>query len=106
DERQFHDLQEIFPILILFGDPAQLAPVGQAGEMVFDRLSPGRRLALDRVHRQEADSPILDLALALGDDSLRFEDFESMVAEAARADDRIVMAERVESDLMARSPVL
>src|SRR5690606_30383205 len=37
---------------------------------------------------------------------LRFEDFEAMVAAAARADDRIVMAERVESDLMARSPVL
>jgi exodeoxyribonuclease-5 len=26
------------PALVLFGDPAQLAPVGQSGEMVFDRL--------------------------------------------------------------------
>lgn len=40
DERQFdNDLREIFPVLILFGDPAQLAPVGQSGEMVFDRLA-------------------------------------------------------------------
>ncbi len=36
DERQLEDLQEIFPTLVLFGDPAQLAPVGQSGEMVFD----------------------------------------------------------------------
>ena len=28
DERQFDDLHEIFPTLVLFGDPAQLAPVG------------------------------------------------------------------------------
>src|SRR5690606_6750567 len=40
DERQFDDLREIFPRLVLFGDPAQLAPVGQSGEMVFDKLSP------------------------------------------------------------------
>ena len=36
DERQFEDLKEIFPTLVLFGDPAQLAPVGQSGSMVFD----------------------------------------------------------------------
>ena len=35
DEKQFDDLREIFPTLIIFGDPAQLAPVGQSGEMVF-----------------------------------------------------------------------
>ena len=46
DERQFDDLREIFPTLVLFGDPAQLAPVGQSGEMVFDRLAaPPRRRA-------------------------------------------------------------
>ncbi|MCB2144059.1 MAG: AAA family ATPase, partial [Rhodobacteraceae bacterium] len=65
DERQFEDLREIFPTLVLFGDPAQLAPVGQSGEMVFDRLSEGRKLTLSRIHRQEFDSPILDLAHAL-----------------------------------------
>lgn len=106
DERQFDDLREIFPTLVLFGDPAQLAPVGQSGEMVFDRLPQGRRLTLHRVHRQEQDSPILDLAHALGDDSLQFESFEQMVADAARRDDRVVWAERVDAGLMARSPAL
>jgi exodeoxyribonuclease-5 len=106
DERQFDDLREIFPTLIIFGDPAQLAPVGQSGEMVFDRLGDGRRLDLHRIHRQAQDNPILDLAHALGDDALRFEDFERMVEAAARRDPRVVWAERVECDLMARSPVL
>ncbi len=106
DEKQFDDLREIFPTLVLFGDPAQLAPVGQSGEMVFDRLPDSRRLVLHRVHRQEADSPILDLAHALGDEALEFEEFENMVADAARRDDRVVWAERVEAEVMARSPVL
>jgi exodeoxyribonuclease-5 len=106
DERQFKDLTEIFPTLVLFGDPAQLAPVGSSGEMVFDKLAEGRRLTLSRIHRQAEDNPILDLAHALGDDRLGFEDFEAMVQEKARADDRVVWAERVEAGLMARSPVL
>ena len=95
DERQFNDLREIFPTLVLFGDPAQLAPVGQSGEMVFDRLPEAGRLVLHRVHRQEADSPILDLAHALADDSVDFERFEDLVRDAARRDDRVVWAERV-----------
>ncbi len=106
DQRQFDDLREIFPTLVLFGDPAQLAPVGQSGEMVFDKLPASKRLELHRVHRQEADSPILDLAHALGDPALEFESFEDMVRDAARRDDRVVWAERVEAGLMARSPVL
>ncbi|MES2915569.1 MAG: AAA family ATPase [Pseudomonadota bacterium] len=106
DERQLEDLREIFPTLVLFGDPAQLAPVGQSGEMVFDKLSEGRKLILHRIHRQAEDNPILDLAHALGDDGLGFEDFEAMVQEKARGDDRVVWAERVEAGLMARSPVL
>ncbi|MCV2870132.1 AAA family ATPase [Defluviimonas sp. WL0002] len=106
DERQFEDLREIFPTLILFGDPAQLAPVGQSGEMVFDRLSEGRKLTLSRIHRQETDSPILDLAHALADPTLEFEGFERMVADAARRDDRVQWSERVDAGLMARSPVL
>jgi len=106
DERQFEDLREIFPTLVLFGDPAQLAPVGQSGEMVFDRLSEGRKLILHRIHRQTEDNPILDLAHALGDDRIGFEAFERLVEEAARKDERVVWAERVEAALMARSPVL
>lgn len=106
DERQFDDLREIFPTLVLFGDPAQLAPVGQSGSMVFDRLGENRKLMLNRIHRQAEDNPILDLAHALADPALGFEDFERMVEQAARRDDRVIWAERVDSDLMARSPVL
>lgn len=106
DQRQFDDLREIFPVLILFGDPAQLAPVGQSGDMVFDKLPAPQRLVLSRIHRQAGDSPILDLAHALGDPDLDFATFEKMVHEASQQDERVVWAERVQSDLMARSPVL
>jgi len=106
DDRQFEDLKEIFPTLVLFGDPAQLAPVGQSGEMVFDRLPAPARLTLSRIHRQAAGNPILDLAHALSDPALGFDDFEDRLRAAAREDDRVVLAERVEAGLMARSPVL
>ena len=106
DERQLEDLQEIFPTLVLFGDPAQLAPVGQSGEMVFDKLPEAGKLRLTRIHRQAAGNPILDLAHALADDEVGFGDFERLVERAARDDDRVVVAERVDSDLMTRSPVL
>jgi exodeoxyribonuclease-5 len=106
DERQFTDLKDIFPTLILFGDPAQLAPINQSGGMVFDSLPAPARLELSRIHRQEADNPILDLAHALADPALTFEDFERMVEQAAARDDRVIWGQRVEVDLMARSPVL
>ncbi|AVO38102.1 ATP-dependent DNA helicase [Pukyongiella litopenaei] len=106
DDRQFEDLKEIFPTLVLFGDPAQLAPVQQSGGMVFDALPAPRKLELRRVHRQTADNPILDLAHALGDPALEFHDFERMIEDKARHDDRVVWGQRVEVDLMARSPVL
>jgi exodeoxyribonuclease-5 len=106
DSRLLADLREIFPTLVLFGDPAQLAPVGEAGAMVFDGLKESQILRLSRIHRQAADSPILDLAHALADESLGFEAFEAMVEEAARRDDRVVVTPRVDADLMARSPVL
>jgi len=106
DARQFDDLREIFPTLILFGDPAQLAPVGQAGEMVFDRLAAEDRLYLSRIHRQAMDNPILDLAHALGNPDLTFEGFERLVEEAAAADDRVRVAPRADAGLMARSPML
>ena len=106
DDRQFADLKEIFPTLVLFGDPAQLAPVNQSGAMVFDALPKGRKLTLSRIHRQTADNPILDLAHALADPALDFEGFERMVEATAARDDRVVWGQRVEVDLMARSPVL
>ncbi len=106
DAKQFEDLQEIFPTLVIFGDPAQLAPVNQSGKMVFDDLAEPRKLILHRIHRQAEDNPILDLAHALSDTDMGFEDFERLVEEKSRSDDRVVMAGRVESTLMARSPVL
>ena len=106
DERQVEDLREIFPNLLLFGDPAQLAPVNQSGKMVFDTLAPSQVMTLHRIHRQDADNPILDLAHALADPSLEFESFERMIEDVARTDDRVVWGQRVEVDLMARSPVL
>ncbi|MFN3953691.1 MAG: ATP-dependent RecD-like DNA helicase [Pararhodobacter sp.] len=106
DARQFEDLRAIFQTLVLFGDPAQLAPVGQSGEMVFDTMPAASRITLSRIHRQAAGNPILDLAHALADPALTFEAFEAMIEAASRRDDRVVWAQRVESDLMARSPVL
>ncbi len=106
DDKQFEDLKEIFPNLILFGDPAQLAPVNQSGAMVFEKLPAPAVLNLERIHRQEASNPILDLAHALADPQLSFEDFERMIEEFSRKDERVVMGQRVEVDLMARSPVL
>lgn len=106
DERQYDDLREIFPNLVLFGDPAQLAPVGQSGKMVFEALPEPALLNLARIHRQDADNPILDLAHALADPMVDFYAFERMVEEKSRADERVVFAGRVEAGLMARSPVL
>ena len=106
DRKQFEDLQEIFPTLLLFGDPAQLPPVQSEGGMVFESLPEGRVLSLNRVHRQDADNPILDLAHALADPEVDFNRFERMMEEAAARDERVVMAQRVESQLMARSPCL
>ncbi|MDG1408997.1 MAG: AAA family ATPase [Octadecabacter sp.] len=107
DAKQFEDLQDIFPTLVLFGDPAQLPPVkAEGGKMVFERLPESKQLILSRVHRQSADNPILDLAHALADPQVDFYAFEKLVSEAAAKDERVVMAQRVESDLMARSPCL
>ena len=106
DDRQLDDLREIFSTLIMFGDPAQLAPVGQSGNMSFDKLPDDNKLILHRIHRQEAGNPILDLAHALGDPKLDFPEFERMVEAAAKMDDRIIVTPRVDATLMARSPVL
>ena len=46
------------------------------------------------------------MAHALADPELGFEAFERMIEEAAARDERVVWSQRVEVDLMARSPVL
>lgn len=105
DESQLKDLRAIFQVVVLFGDPAQLAPVGQDGEMVFDRLPAPATVALSRVHRQAEGNPIIDLAYTLQQD-VSFEEFEQRLRETAARDDRVVLASRVDSDLMARAPTL
>ena len=105
DEAQLSDLRAIFHLVVLFGDPAQLAPVGQDGRMVFDRLPAPATATLSRVHRQAADNPIIDLAYALQQD-ISFESFEQKLRDVAAQDDRVVIASRVDSDVMARAPTL
>jgi exodeoxyribonuclease-5 len=106
DAAQLDDLKEIFGLIVLFGDPAQLAPVGSRGEMVFHTLPEGRRNHLSRIHRQSQDNPILDLAHALGDPDLGFEAFEDKVRAAARDDLRVHIASRADAELMCSSPIL
>ncbi|MGF1658877.1 MAG: AAA family ATPase [Rubrimonas sp.] len=106
DDRMVEDLRELFDLLILFGDPAQLAPVGQSGAMVFDALPPERKLTLARVHRQAEGNPILDLAHALQDPALDFEGFERLLELLAARDDRVALAPRADADLMTRAPML
>ncbi len=103
---QFEDLQEVFPNLFLFGDPAQLAPVSGPRVMVFDDLKQQQKLELRRVHRQTKDNPILDLAHSLAQPDLDFSDFQERLLETAARDDRVVQSNRVDVDLAARSPVL
>ncbi|MER2508717.1 AAA family ATPase [Amaricoccus sp.] len=106
DAKQFADLRELFGTLVIFGDPAQLAPVGGSDGMVFDAMPEEAKLHLARVHRQAADNPILDLAHALGDPDLDFPGFERLLREAAARDDRVVVAQRADADAMARAPAL
>ncbi len=106
EARQFEDLNTLCRTLILFGDPAQLAPVGGGGRMVFDDLPAERRLMLGRVHRQAAGNPIIDLAHLLADPQIDFATFEDRVREAAARDGRVVIAPRVDAGAMARAPVL
>jgi len=74
--------------------------------MVFDGLKASQVIHLNRIHRQSGDSPILDLAHVLGDPELTFDQFEAQIQDIAKVDDRVQWAQRVEVDLMARSPVL
>lgn len=106
EARQLQDLKALFALIILFGDPAQLPPVQAKGGMIFDELPTPAVHRLARVHRQEADSPILDLAHRLGEPDLGFEEFEQAVERAAADDDRVRIAERADADLMTGSPVL
>ncbi len=106
DGRQLDDLKKIFSTIVLFGDPAQLAPVGEGKSMVFDSPDLMRTFLLSRIHRQESDNPILDLAHNLLDPQSDFQSFISKIRQLSTRDDRVQFSRRVDSELMARSPVL
>lgn len=106
DAPMLADLEALFGLLVLFGDPAQLPPPMGQGGMVFETLPEASRITLGKVHRQAEGNPILDLAAALGDPRIDFPDFERRLEDLARDDDRIRLAGRVDADAMATSPVL
>jgi len=106
DDKQLEDLRKVFDTLILFGDPAQLAPVGQSDSMAFDSLPPDAIVRLEQVHRQAEGNPIVELAYALADPALDFEGFERLLRDTAERDDRVVVAGRADAVKMARSPML
>jgi exodeoxyribonuclease-5 len=106
DADRLDDLKAIFGLIVLFGDPAQLAPINSRGQMIFETLAEPRRSHLARIHRQAHDNPILDLAHALGDPDLDFAAFEDRVRAAARDDARVHIASRADAGLMCASPIL
>ncbi len=106
DDKQLEDLRRVFDTLILFGDPAQLAPVGQSDAMAFDSLPEDSIALLEQVHRQAEGNPIVALAYALADPEMDFEGFERALRETAERDDRVVVAGRADPALMATAPML
>ena len=106
NDSQLKDLQKIFKSLILFGDPGQLAPVEQSGNMSFNKLKNNNRFILKKIHRQVADNPILRLAKELEEPDLTFLEFENRLSDLSRIDDRVQLKSSVNPKLMNKSPVL
>ncbi len=105
-ETQMNDLKKIFKVLILFGDPGQLAPVEQSGKMVFHKLPEKQKLPLTKIHRQSQDNPIIVLANFLRQPDITYIDFEDQLKTLSLNDERISVSSRVCPDLMCQSPVL
>jgi exodeoxyribonuclease-5 len=104
DERQFDDLREIFPDAGAVRRPGAAGPGRPVGEMVFDKLAPARKLHLHRIHRQAARQPDPRPGPCAGRRTGWVRGLRADGQAAARRDDRVVWAERVDADLMARSP--
>ena len=105
-QTQINDLKEVFKVLILFGDPGQLSPIEQSGQMVFHKLSDKKKFFLTKIHRQTEDNPILELASFLRDPEITYMDFDGQIKELSRSDQRIKVSSRVCPNLMCESPVL
>jgi hypothetical protein len=85
DERQFEDLKEIFPRSCCSAIRRSLRRSASPGRWSSTACRPSASWTSVRIHRQEADNPILDLAHALADPDLDFEDFERDGRAAAGA---------------------
>ena len=59
--------------------------------MVFDALEDEKKVNLYRIHRQEQDNPILDLAHSLADPKVTFTDFEKQIFEISETDERVIL---------------
>ena len=108
DERQFDDLREIFPTLVLFGDPAQLAPVGQAGGDGVRHAARGAARA-DAAPASTGRTPTARSSTSPMRSATRRSSSTTSrrwSATPRARDERVVWAERVDSDVMARAPVL
>ena len=104
---QFDDLREIFPTLVLFGDPAQLAPVGPSGEMVFDQLGDGPQadaVAASTGRRRTTRSWIWRMRWAMT--GMGFEEFERWCRQRRATMTGWSGPNGWMPDLMARCPVL
>ena len=105
-QTQVEDLQKIFRVLILFGDPGQLSPVEQSGQMVFHKLRAEKKIYLTRIHRQAQDNPIIKLANFLRDPQITYKDFSERLKILSQEDNRVLVSSKVCPKLMCRSPVL
>ena len=77
DERQYADLRAALPRRWCCSATRRSSRRSAApAAWCSTRCRPRRSSTLHRVHRQAADSPILDLAHALGDPAVGFDDFE------------------------------
>ncbi len=105
-QTQVEDLKKIFKVLILFGDPGQLSPVEQHGQMVFHKLQAEKKLYLTTIHRQSQDNPIIKLANFLKDPLITYDDFNVRIKKLSQEDNRVLVSSKVCPELMCRSPVL
>ena len=104
-EDMMRDLKRLFKVLVFFGDPAQLAPVGCNTMPIIDG-GPAEKVSLTEIRRQSAGNPILDVAHMIQDSGTTLEEVEAEMRRIAASDDRIVVSPRACADTMRNSPLL
>ena len=104
-EDMVRDLRQRARVLIFFGDPAQLAPVG-CSTMPALHTTQTPKAFLTEIRRQGAGNPILDLAHLVHDPKTSFADMEAAIREIAARDERVVVSATACADTMRVSPML